>query len=772
MKPRLVTRQAAFDSNMTLKDKIAGMNRRELAAAAEFRGRLLNLWGWYSPKEIYDAILRRENLSNTLAVLSRPERSVVDFLLASSGPCSIGEIGAEIRLTPEEALKLVLPLSECLLVEISPDETQVRLYPEYFSLIEVSPRNAGRLRFLLGRLPRRVLDEFAKGSNVPPSGRAKTVAGLIARFSAYDTLCASFELLAADLRATVEEIAGMGGRTTVQAGSEAEKNFVRRLTGCLPFVFVFEPEPAGGVMYTAIVPREIQTAVQCGFQQIPTGSGTALAGFLRPENRSVHRSDRYQGRAASDLIRLALLLARGEARLTQQRTISVPDIKKLQKRFSDAPSGYAGFLLELARTRRWYEFSNFISTVSSTFVSDVCSYDWKDLCLQAWLSTTARLECDHPGSQNDSAEPKAARRAVLKMLLECPEEEWLLADRLGIVIQNRHPELEMIWELSTIRRILIESLAWIGIVEVGEDAQSRPFVMLPTGAHEMIRRAVSGEMRAAPRAPAGAEAAPPIAIQPTGEIVVLDGLNTRLLLKLSAFAEPRTVDRASLFNLTRQSVLAALDHGIDPAGIVHFLEAQSGRDLPAAVRQLFGDLGAGEWRVGFAGYFVTAPSAEHLDSLIARPPSGWKLSRIAPTTAAIELQGSAAEILAGLKKAGHRAAADSSLSLEYPPRLVWKRVQTHSQLKELLLDPPKEQQASKARPSRTDILRTLDRALEYRSTVSIDYTARDKTSVQRAVLSLCDFNERKVCGYDPQNDHLEIPLGSVVDIRVSAEQEL
>src|SRR5439155_27343209 len=109
------------------------VNMSDRAADAEFSSRLLNLGGWCSPKEIYDAILRRENLSNPLAVLSRPERSVVDFLLASSGPCSIGEIGAEIRLTPEEALKLVLPLSECLLVEISPDETQVRLYPEYFS---------------------------------------------------------------------------------------------------------------------------------------------------------------------------------------------------------------------------------------------------------------------------------------------------------------------------------------------------------------------------------------------------------------------------------------------------------------------------------------------------------------------------------------------------------------------------------------------------------------------------------------------------------------
>jgi hypothetical protein len=125
--------------------------------------------------------------------------------------------------------------------------------------------------------------------------------------------------------------------------------------------------------------------------------------------------------------------------------------------------------------------------------------------------------------------------------------------------------------------------------------------------------------------------------------------------------------------------------------------------------QLFADVDGTPWRIGFAGYFITAPSTEALDGLITKHPSGWVVSRIAPTIASIELAGSAADIVACLKKAGHRIASDNSLDRDCPPRLLWKRIRVHSQLKEL------------------------------------------------------------VSG--PESDHIVISLGSILDIRVSAEQQ-
>jgi len=287
----------------------------------------------------------------------------------------------------------------------------------------------------------------------------------------------------------------------------------------------------------------------------------------------------------------------------------------------------------------------------------------------------------------------------------------------------------------------------------------------------MIRRTLGGQMRARHRADDAGMDAAGIAVQPTGEIVALDGLNMKLLLKLSAFAEPQTIDRASLFNLTRQSLFAALEQGADGASIVRFLEAQSGRPLPPVAAELFADAGGTAWSVGLAGYIVTAPSPEALDNLTARPPRGWTVSRIAPAVGAIELQGSAADILAGLKKLGIRAVPESSLDRDYPPRLLWKPIQSHSHLRELLLDLGGKTGSAEALPSRDDILRTLDQAMEEGSTVSIEYRPSSKTAAMRTVLEVCTFDERKVVGFDEADRDYEIAIDRIVSVRISGRQE-
>jgi hypothetical protein len=421
----------------------------------------------------------------------------------------------------------------------------------------------------------------------------------------------------------------------------------------------------------------------------------------------------------------------------------------------------------MARSRGWYAFSNLISNATPQFAADACSYDWKDLCLLTWFGAKTWLEYAGSGD-NDVAELLAVRRTVLELLLEFSEAEWLMADRLSIIVADRHPQLETTSGRATVLHVLLGPLAWIGVLEAGEDTSGRPHVRLTEGAHEGIRRCLGGKMRAAP-VHASAEAVPSIAVQPTGEIVALDGSDVKLLLKLSAFTDPLAIDRASLFILTTQSLGAALDEGIDPTAIVKFLEEQGGRPLPAAVSQLFSDVGSATWRVGFAGYFVTAPSGEALDDLMAKHPPGWTLSRIAPDIASIELQGNAVDILRSLQRAGRRTTADTSLKREYPKQFSWKPVQSDNRFKELFTGLEKKREARQTALGHDEILQILDLAVEGRSTVSIDYKGRGKSNVQHAVLSLCDFTESRLCGYDPVSNHVVIPFGSILHIQLSKE---
>jgi len=768
---KAITRKdAAPDS--PLMQRLLGMNKGELDAVARCRGASAQFPTWYSATQLRDWLIQPWSVSSALRDLSPSERSILDFLVVSSGRASIAEIAAEMRVAPGEVLKLAGGLRDRLLVGWSAAVEEVFLYSEFLSLIPVSEDYTNRLRFLLSQLDSDMLRGVAQVLGMQKSQPAAIIRECVSNFRQYSKLQSALEALPEDLRSVINDVAVQGGRAVLPSQTKPQKQLIARIATGVPFVFLFGNGASGPREYIVVVPYEIQRAIQCGFLDIPREPGSALAAFLKAQSCGVRRSDEYQDRAEYDLIRLGLHMARGEARLTQQESIAAADIKKLQKRFAGAGNGYARFLLALARTRGWYEFAGSLSKMTPKFLADASSYEWKDLCLQTWIETKNWSERCEPGyGDPDSARLPAARRSVLELLLECTEQEWLTVNRIVLALEERHSELQTNGRNTAVHRILMESLAWIGIVEAGEDTGGLPHIRLVQGAQEMIRPALAGQMRARPQPDgAGADGAA-ITVQPTGEIVALDGLNVKLLLKLSAFAEPQTIDRASLFNLTRQSLFAALEQGADATGIVRFLEAQSGRPLPPAAAQLFADAGGTAWSVGLAGYIVTAPSPEALDNLAARPPHGWTVSRIAPAVAAIELRGSAADILAGLKKLGIRAVPESSLDRDYPPRLLWKPIQSPSHLRELLRDLGAKHGSAEALPSRDDILRTLDQAMEEGSTVSIEYRPSSKTTAKRTVLEVCDFDERKVVGFDEADRDHEIPIDRIVSVRISGRQE-
>jgi len=153
-------KDAAPDS--PLMQRLLGMNKGDLDAVARCRGASAQFPTWYSATQLRDWLIQPWSVSSALRDLSPTERSILDFLVVSSGTASIAEIAAEMRLAPGEALKLAGGLRDRLLVGWSAAEEEVFLYSEFLSLIPVSEDYRNRLRFLLSQLTSDMLRSVAQ----------------------------------------------------------------------------------------------------------------------------------------------------------------------------------------------------------------------------------------------------------------------------------------------------------------------------------------------------------------------------------------------------------------------------------------------------------------------------------------------------------------------------------------------------------------------------------------------------------------------------------
>lgn len=753
--------------------RLRSMSKSELDALATAAkvGQFLD--SWYSPQDLYSALMHPQAIEARIRGLSPRARLAVEFLVVCGGVCAVKEIAGEMQTGAEEVLPLLKDLNGRALVELEQDKTAVSLYPEYLPHIPLSDRSARSLRFLLSQLDGERLRDLAQAAGIPQKTGPELISALATAYGNPDSIRSAMLELPVDLGKIIEDISRAGGQAVLPRQSKSEKEVIRRLTGHAPIVFLKPCETPSHKHDVATLPAEVHQAIQLGFRQIPPDDGEILGAFLASSDTTIHRSEGLQGRAEFDAVRLALLLARGSARLTQQHSIPAADLKRLAKSF---PGGlnYCRFLLALARERDWYEFSGRVSRASAAFTADLRTWRWKDLAAAAWLKSHSWSERAEPGDWDPN--PSAledVRRAVLELLMRCPADVWMSSFRFAALVLERKPLLAGETNEKVIQRMLGESLAWIGIVEAGEDMRAVPYFRLFDESVAWIDGVLKGELRPKDISTSALAAAgsPRLVVQPSGEIVALDGLSPELLLQLSAFAEPENVDRASVFMVTRQSFLQALDHGIAPRDIVALLERESRRTLPETVFEMFASSGGvGNWNVGFAGFYVEAPSPEELEALIQRPPFGWKLRRIAPAVAAVETPETAAKLVSDLKKAGRRVTADRSLAADYPPRLVWKPFDTPQHLKDLFYNPPPAEPAVRRSVPREEMYRRLMNALNEDIPIEVAYSRPGRSGVERLTLELYDLDHNSLFGYDARDRDLEIPLEQVQEVRVIGQE--
>ncbi len=209
---------------------------------------------------------------------------------------------------------------------------------------------------------------------------------------------------------------------------------------------------------------------------------------------------------------------------------------------------------------------------------------------------------------------------------------------------TRQLDIERDWdkvEGAYICYVIAGPLYWMGVVELGRDAQGRlvSFRLTPAGRYAILGDALPQQMGQ----PEGAAATPELVVQPSFEVVVLDALrHIDLVSQLDAFADQRSLDRAAVYHLNRHSVVRGLEAGMRAAEIITFLELHARASLPQNVRASIED-----WERQFeriqvkkGACLLEVDEPGQLDWLLAEPRAAPLLvSRLSPTLALVHSDG-------------------------------------------------------------------------------------------------------------------------------------
>lgn len=226
----------------------------------------------------------------------------------------------------------------------------------------------------------------------------------------------------------------------------------------------------------------------------------------------------------------------------------------------------------------------------------------------------------------------------------------------GYVSQWMYQTLTGPWrmiEAPFIRTVLAEPLAWLGIIEVGASGPGETittFRITPVGAN----------LLGLSREPIPELARERVTIQGNFEVLAPYNTPSPVMLQLQQIAEMRKRDRVTVFALTRDALLRAMENGARIENVLSFLEKASGHPLPQNVAYSLAEWAArfGEVTVE-AVTLLTAADEPLLAELRANKKLALKVKReISPR--AVDVDEDIAELGARLRKAGYLPKLDAA----------------------------------------------------------------------------------------------------------------
>ena len=215
---------------------------------------------------------------------------------------------------------------------------------------------------------------------------------------------------------------------------------------------------------------------------------------------------------------------------------------------------------------------------------------------------------------------------------------------------------------ALLRRMLGGPLTWLGVVEpvlrrppATSDVES--FRVTPLGRlvlTESWQAIIDGFGTAL------SDSAARATLQPNLEILAPPDLEPAVYLNLARLGDLRSVDIYTVFAVTWDSLMNALDRGFSADQLLHFLESVSATGVPSTVRQLVQDCEGrhGEVRIGIAGPYVEAREGALLGELEANPRfAPYIQRRIGDQLAFLTSNVDLAQLSKELRKAGYSVSS-------------------------------------------------------------------------------------------------------------------
>ncbi len=209
-----------------------------------------------------------------------------------------------------------------------------------------------------------------------------------------------------------------------------------------------------------------------------------------------------------------------------------------------------------------------------------------------------------------------ARRRVLDVLVELPEDTGVDAATLARHLSLRHP----FHVDDEVAPGIIAVLRLLGLV-----AEQGPVGLTPLGRQVLTAPASVAEVLGA-----GADS---FIVQPDLTIIAPPDLEAGLLARLDDYAICESAAGARIYRLDEARLALALDAGASAETIVAFLADHSSVELPATVERLVGDVARrhGTLRAGAATSYLVSEDPALLGRAVAVRPA--KLRALAPTVA-------------------------------------------------------------------------------------------------------------------------------------------
>ena len=388
-----------------------------------------------------------------------------------------------------------------------------------------------------------------------------------------------------------------------------------------------------------------------------------------------------------DLTTLLGLIERRRPRTLKHGGMPKGELKEAGRFFkADADPGYPDFLMLFAENaglvrnkgNRWTVNFRKVSLLEDRAKLTHALLDfWKSS--DRWNEWAADRTATSP-KKTRTAEMLSLRKEVLAALAKCPLGKWVAYPRFYKMLHRVSTPFRELAEgpasgraLASrgttadeiLRRMLSSTLAWIGLVEIGNPrAFDRPlhtvegacFRLTKVGAH-----IIDPDNSPVPTFPIPFNEDAAFIIQPNLEILAPPELPPADYIRLCGLSDLHSIDVVSHFQISKEAFLDAFNRASSAKSIRKFLESRSATGVPDMVKSLITECEDkhGEVRIKQASGYLEVDDPNLLDELMAQKRVADLIDERLSDRSAVILATVKPDVVAGtLSKLGYMPALD------------------------------------------------------------------------------------------------------------------